>query len=55
MCEKGLIEPVDDSCKIKQTKERELVEHTLSELTNLCPSFSESESLVFAQSVNSIM
>ena len=54
MCEKGLIEPVDDSCKIKQTKERELVEHTLSELTNLCPSFSESEILVFPETQKSL-
>ena len=47
MCNKGLIELVDDSYKIKQTKEREFVEETLAELTNQCPPFSESETLVF--------
>ena len=46
-CDKGLIELVDDSYKIKQTKEREFVEETLAELTNQCPPFSESETLVF--------
>ena len=47
MCNKGLIELVDDSYKIKQTKERELVEETLAELMNQCPPFSESETSVF--------
>ena len=47
MCNKGLIELIDDSYKIKQTKERELVEETLTELMNQCPPFSESETSVF--------
>ena len=34
MCDKDFIELVDDSYKINQTKERELVEETLAELTN---------------------
>ena len=38
-CDKGLIELVDDSYKIKQTKEREFVEDTLAELTNQCTPF----------------
>ena len=34
MCDKDFIELVDDSYKISQTKERELVEETLAELMN---------------------
>ena len=34
MCDKDFIELVDDSYKINQTKERELVEETLAELMN---------------------
>ena len=34
MCDKDLIELVDDSYRINQTKERELVEETLAKLTN---------------------
>ena len=34
MCDKDFIELVDDSYKIDQTKERELVEETLAELMN---------------------
>ena len=34
MCDKDLIELVDDSYRISQTKERELVEETLAKLTN---------------------
>ena len=34
MCDKYFIELVDDSYKINQTKERELVEETLAELMN---------------------
>ena len=48
ICDKGLIELVDDSYKIKQTKKCELVEETLAELTDQNPPFSESETLVFA-------
>ena len=44
---KALIELVDDSYKIKQTKERNLVEETLAKLTSQCASFSGSETLVF--------
>ena len=36
ICNKGLIELVDDSYKMKQTKERKLVEETLAELTSQC-------------------
>ena len=50
MCNKGLIELVDNSYKIKQTRERKLVEETLAKLTNQCASFSESETLVFPES-----
>ena len=49
----GLIELVDDSYKIKQTKERKLVEEAASELTNQCPPFSESETLVFPETPKS--
>ena len=35
MCDKGLIELTDSSDKIKQRKERKLVEETLAELTSL--------------------
>ena len=31
MCDKGLIELIDDSNKINQTKERKLVEETIAE------------------------
>ena len=48
ICDKGLIELVDDSYKIKQTKKCELVQETLAELTDQNPPFSESETLVFA-------
>ena len=41
MCNKGLIELVDDSYKIKQTRERKLVEENLAELTSHCFLFSE--------------
>ena len=34
MCDKDLIELVDDSYRINQTKEHELVEETLAKLTN---------------------
>ena len=47
ICNKGLIELVDDSYKIKQTKERKLVEETLAEPTSQCAPFSELETLVF--------
>ena len=46
MCDKGLIELIGDSYKIKKTKERKLVEETLTEVTSQCPHFSESETLV---------
>ena len=49
MCDKGLIEKVDDSYKIEQTKERKLVEETLAELTSQCAPFCESETLVFSE------
>ena len=53
MCNKSLIELVVDSYKIKQTRERELVEETLAELTSQCAPFSESEVLVFPESPKS--
>ena len=53
MCNKGLIELVDDSCKIKQTKKPKLVEETLVELTSQYTPFSESETLVFPGSQKS--
>ena len=49
MCDKGLRELIDDSCKMKQLKEHKLVEETLTELKNQCPPFSESETLVFPE------
>ena len=49
MCDKGLIELIGDSYKIKQTKKRKLVEETLAELTSQCTPFSESEALVFPE------
>ena len=49
MCDKGLIETVDDSYKIKQTKKRKLVEETLTELTHQCAPFSESKTSVFPE------
>ena len=39
MSDKGLIELIDHSYKIKQTQERKLVEETLAKLTSQCPSF----------------
>ena len=39
MCDKDLIELIGHSYKIKQTKERKLVEETLAKLTSQCPSF----------------
>ena len=53
MCDKGLIKLIDDSYKIKQTKERKLVEETLTELTSQSPPFSESETLVFPETQKS--
>ena len=53
MCNKGFTELVDDSYKIKQTRERKLVEETLAELTSHCAPFSESETLVFQESQKS--
>ena len=52
MCDKGLIELIDDFYKMKQTKELKLVEETLAELTIQCPSFSESETSVFQKPKN---
>ena len=52
MCGKGLIELIYDFYKMKQTKELKLVEETLAELTIQCPSFSESETLVFQKPKN---
>ena len=49
MFDKGLIELVDDSYKINQTKERTLVEETLAELTSQCAQFSKSKTLVFPE------
>ena len=49
MCNKGLIEMVDDSYKIKQTRERKLAEETRAELTSQCAPLSESETLVFPE------
>ena len=53
MCDKGLIKLVNDCYKIKQTKERKLVEKTLTEFTSQCPSFFESETLVFPETQKS--
>ena len=53
MWDKGLIELGDKYYKIKQTIERECVEETLAKLTNQCPPFSESESLVFPEAQKS--
>ena len=50
MCSKGLIELVDDSYKIKQTRERKLVEETLTKLTSQYTPFPGSETLVFPES-----
>ena len=52
MCDKGLTELIDDSYKIKQTKERKLVEETLAKLTSQCPPFSESETSVFPETIS---
>ena len=54
MRDKGLIELIDYSCKIKQTKERKLVEESLTELSSQCPPFSESETLVFPETQKSL-
>ena len=51
--DKGLIELGDKYYKIKQTIERECVEETLAKLTNQCPPFSESETLVFPEAQKS--
>ena len=40
---------VDDSYKIKQTRERKLAEETRAELTSQCAPLSESETLVFPE------
>ena len=53
MCDKGLIELVDDSYNIRQTKERKPLEETLAELTCQCAPFSESETLVFPETQES--
>ena len=53
MSNKGLTELVDDSYKIKQTRERKLVEEALAGLTSHCAPFSESETLVFPESQKS--
>ena len=49
MCDKGLIELIDDSYKIKQTKKRKLAEKNLAEPTSQCPLFFESETLAFPE------
>ena len=43
MCDIGLMELIDDAYKFKQTKERELVEETLVEITSQYALFSESK------------
>ena len=53
MCDKGVIELVDDSYKTKQTKETKFIEDILAELANQYPPFSESEALVFPETENS--
>ena len=53
ICNKGLIELVDDFYKIKQTRELKLAEETLAELTGQCAPLSESETLVFPKSQKS--
>ena len=52
-CNKGFIELVDDTYKIKQTREPKLVEETLAELTSQCAPFSASKTLVFPESEKS--
>ena len=54
MCNKALIEPFDNSYKIKQTKERNLVEDAPAKLTRQCALFSESEALVFPETPKSL-
>ena len=50
MCDIGLMELIDNAYKFKQTKERELVEETLVEITSQYALFSESETcFVFFQ------
>ena len=49
MCNKALIEMVDDSYKIRQTRERKLAEETPAELTSQCAPLSESKTLVFPE------
>ena len=43
MCDKRIIELVDDACKRKQRQDRKLVEKTQSEITIQCSRFSQSE------------
>ena len=47
VCNKDLRELVDDSYKIKQTKECKLVEETLAKLTSQCAPISESKTLFY--------
>ena len=54
MCDEGLIKRVNDSYKIKQTKERKLVEETLAKLMSQCAPFSESETSVFPEKPKSL-
>ena len=53
ICDKGLIELIDDFYEIKQTKEQKLVEETLAKLKSQCSPFSESETLVFPETQKS--
>lgn len=49
MCDKRIIELVDDACKLMQRQDRKLVEKTQSEITIQCSHFSQSETLVIPE------
>ena len=51
--QQDLVELVEDSYEIKQTRELKLAEETLAELTGQCAPLSESETLVFPESQKS--
>ena len=54
MCDKGIIELVDDARKIKQTQDRKLVAETQSEITCQCVLFSQSETLIIPETQKSL-
>lgn len=53
MCDKRIIELVDDACKRKQRQDRKLVEKTQSEITIQCSRFSQSETLIIPETQKS--